>query len=138
MPVIGLEHVNLRVPDPPASISFFRDVLQMAVVPPPGRTSTEHSGWVLDREGVPVIHIGSITARYDPDETLPAPAAKGSGAVHHIALTCEDYESICGRLTQSGLAFRESYVPHVGLRQIFVSQIDEVLFELNFHGEGAN
>ncbi|MBG6120009.1 MULTISPECIES: VOC family protein [unclassified Sphingobium] len=132
MAVVGLEHVNLRVPDPSASLAFFRDILQMQVVPPPGRTSTEQSGWVLDRNRVAVIHVAGTFARYEPGETLPAPTMTGSGAIHHIALTCEDYAQVRDRLAQAGLEFREAEVPQISLRQIFVAQVDGVLFELNF------
>jgi len=132
MPVIGLDHVNLRVPSPARTLAFFREVLDMEVTPPPGRTSIAENGWVLDAGGAAVIHVGSLESRYEAGETLPAPARSGSGAIHHVALRCEGYEAILGRLAEAGLPYRENVVPQVQLRQIFVTQIDGVLFELNF------
>src|SRR3546814_13539725 len=86
MAVIGIDHVNIRTPDVAATLGFFRDVLEMTVTPPPGRSSISDSGWVLDGNGHAAIHVGSTSLAFPGDDKQAAVASRGSGAVHHVAL----------------------------------------------------
>lgn len=137
MPVIGLDHVNVRTADVASTLAFFRDVLGMAVVPPPGLAGTERSGWVLDQDGRAAVHVGALDLAYPADKDTPAAPVRGSGAIDHVAFNCSAYEETRERLRRAGLAFTENHVPEVDLRQIFVREANGIMIELNFRSSAA-
>lgn len=134
MTVMALEHVNIRSSDPERTIGFFRDVLLMKVAPPPGQ---QRGAWAYAENGLPVVHIGGVEAAYPTDASLPFSPATGGGAVHHVALNCQDFEGVKARLAAFDLDYieRESIIS--GVRQIFVSEPNGILFELNFRDGAA-
>ena len=133
MTVLALEHVNIRTPDPERTISFFRDVLLMKVAPPPGQSK---GAWVYAGDA-PVVHIGAAESAYPTDERMPFSPSRGSGAVHHVALNCSDFDGVKGRLQALDLEFFERTSTLSPVRQIFVSEPNGVLFELNFRDQQA-
>jgi catechol 2,3-dioxygenase-like lactoylglutathione lyase family enzyme len=132
MPVTGLNHLNIRTPDFKRTVDFLRDALGMRVSPVPESKSIEKGAWIYDDTGVPVLHLASADVAYSPTEVLPAEPPRGSGAIHHVAFTCVDFEGTRARLTALDLTFRESHSPKTGVRQIFVRDPTDILFELNF------
>ena len=132
MAVLGLEHVNIRTSNLTATIEFFRDVLMMQVSPSPRSTSTDHGAWVFDASGTAVVHLADREIAYPSDSTFPFMPAAGSGALHHIALKCSDFDATLARINSRGLSFYEHHIQQIGLKQIFVHQPDGSLFELNF------
>ena len=136
MPVVGLDHVNIRSADPQGTLAFFHEVLQMRVGPPPGiPASTGYSGgWVFDPEDRAVVHVGGLETRYPSDEAMPFAEGRGGGAVHHVALACADFEGMRERLRARAVEFAESDYPNMRLRQLFVREPNGVLLELNFTG----
>lgn len=137
MPVIGLDHVNLRTAEPARTMAFFRDALGMTVGGPMGRPASDQGGWIYDETGAAVVHVGSADSPYPTDAERPFTPARGSGAVHHVALACADFEGVKRRLGALGLEFTESDLRSFGLRQIFVAEPNGVLLELNFRDENA-
>ena len=137
MPVLGLDHLNVRTPDFKRTVDFLRDALGMKVSPVPDFDSIEKAVWVYDESGAPVLHLASSDVRYSPTEVLPAEPPRGSGAVHHVALACADFEAMRARLTALDVSFRENHIAKTGVWQIFVRDPTEILFELNF-GEGRH
>jgi catechol 2,3-dioxygenase-like lactoylglutathione lyase family enzyme len=135
MPVLGLNHVNVRTPDFKRTVEFLRDALGMRVSPVPGRDSIEKAAWVYDDSGAPVLHLASADVPYSPNEVLAAEPPRGSGAIHHVALSCSDFEGTRARLAALDVSFRENNIPSRGVRQIFVRDPTDILLELNF-GEG--
>src|SRR3546814_422221 len=97
MAVIGIDHVNIRTPDVAATLGFFRDVLEMTVTPPPGRSSISDSGWVLAGNGHAAIHVGSTSLAFPGDDKQAAVASRGSGAGPHVALNCADFAAAPAR-----------------------------------------
>jgi catechol 2,3-dioxygenase-like lactoylglutathione lyase family enzyme len=132
MTVLALDHVNLRTAEPERTIGFFRDVLMMKVGGPPGMPADGKGAWIYDGGDRPVIHIGSVDMAYPTDDRLPFTPGKGGGAVHHVALGCADFEGVKARLGRLGVEFTESHFPAFDLHQIFVSEPNGVLLELNF------
>jgi catechol 2,3-dioxygenase-like lactoylglutathione lyase family enzyme len=131
MPVKGFNHLNIRTPNFAQSAAFMAEVLGMSVVPVPGQTSIAKAAWILDADGMAVIHMASADIPYAKEERLPQVAPRGSGAIHHVALTCTDFAAMKARLTVRGIAFRENY-PASGVSQIFVEDPSDITFELNF------
>lgn len=132
MAVLGLDHVNVRTPFPGRTLAFFRDVLKMRVGPPPGAASAGEGGWVYDSGERPVVHVGALSSPYPTDAQRPFEAATGGGAVHHVALSCADFEGTRERLKSLEVEFTESDYPRFSLRQIFVTEPNGILLELNF------
>ena len=134
MPIASLDHVNIRTARPEASVAFYRDVLDMAVVPAPGAADLTKGGWVMlgDRA---VVHIGHADAVYPSDARVPYAPGDGHGPVHHVAFTCDGHAAMRARLAGHGIAIDENVVAAAGLRQIFLRDPDGVLIELNFWGD---
>jgi len=130
MPVLGLQHVNIRTSDLARTIGFFRDVLSMKVGPSPRSTSMENGAWVFDDNDSAVVHVAKASMVYPSDATLPYKPSRGSGAIHHVALRCTGYDEIRHRIQGLGLEFHENHMPQ--LRQILVMEPNGILFELNF------
>jgi len=132
MPVLGLDHVNIRTHDPGATMAFFRDVLKMKVTVPAGAGSTDMGGWVLDEAGAAVVHVASANQVFPGDKYKPFIPARGSGAIDHVALRCSGYDEVKARLDVKGIPFWENYVARARLRQIFVEEPTGILLELGF------
>jgi catechol 2,3-dioxygenase-like lactoylglutathione lyase family enzyme len=128
MIVQGLDHVNIRVKDPAATIAFFNDVLGMP-------SSPERKYWLADATGKAVVHVGSADMDYPSDSWRPFKARDDSGAIHHVALSCSGYDAVLARLEQRSLNHHINDVPQMHLKQIFVAEPGGVLLELNFRGE---
>jgi catechol 2,3-dioxygenase-like lactoylglutathione lyase family enzyme len=137
MPVLGLQHLNIRTPDPARTIAFFRDVLLMRVGPAPRSTSMENGAWVFDADDVAVVHIARVGLAYPTDERIPFKESRGSGALHHIALTCTAFDDTLARIRSLGLECHENHMAQIKLHQIFVSDPNGILFELNFAGDAT-
>ncbi len=135
MPVLGIDHVNVRTADVAATLGFFRDALGLTVVAPPGCSGIDHAGWVLDGNGLAIVHVGHIDIAYPGDAENPYVPSRGGGAIHHVALSCSAYDEMRERLRRLKLAFVESHVPEVKLHQLFVHEPNGILIELNFRDE---
>jgi catechol 2,3-dioxygenase-like lactoylglutathione lyase family enzyme len=101
--------------------------------------------WLYDTTDRPVVHLIAI----DPDDpeatlrhvrerlqglegSLDAASLRGGGAIDHLAFECIDYDATIAKLRDEGLVYRESYVPSIQLKQIFVNDPNGVTLELNF------
>jgi catechol 2,3-dioxygenase-like lactoylglutathione lyase family enzyme len=133
MPVLGFNHLNVRTPDFKRTVDFLREALGMRVSAVPQFESNEKAAWVYDDSGAPVLHLASAEVRYSPTEVLPAEPPRGSGAIHHVALSCSDFDGMRARLVALNFNFRESHNPKTGVRQIFVQDPTDILIELNFN-----
>ena len=86
MTVRTLDHVNIRTADVPGTAAFFRDVLGLRADVAPGAESIDKGCWIYDPGDRPIIHIGPVDGHYPSDDAFPFTPARGSGAVHHVAL----------------------------------------------------
>jgi catechol 2,3-dioxygenase-like lactoylglutathione lyase family enzyme len=134
MSVISVDHLNIRTPDFRQTLQFLQDALGMKALPLPQFDSMDSTAWVYDGNGRAVLHLASAEMRYSPAEILPDPTPRGTGAIHHVALACTDYDGMKARLARLNLEFREN-VPEPGVRQIFVRDPSDIQFELNFKGD---
>lgn len=135
MPVLGLEHINIRTSDLTRTVGFFREVLSMHVGPSPGSASIEKGAWVFDANGVAIVHLASAEVTYPSDGQLPFTNSPGSGALHHVALKCSGFDETLERIKALGIRFYVNDMPGRKLRQIFVNEPNEILLELNFTGD---
>ena len=126
MPVIRLDHYNIRVPlsQLQALCRFYSDVLGLTVGErPPFRTT----GYWLYAGGHPLLHL----VAYEPG-LADAAAPASTGRFNHIALKCSDFDAVAGRLDAHGVAYQVEEVPLVRQRQIFFTDPAGVNVELNF------
>ena len=131
MPIVAIDHVNIRTSDPARAIAFYRDVLGMSAAATPGLDDPAKGGWMLDEAGHAAIHIGHAASPYPSDGAVSWRGGDG-GAVHHVALACTDRPALEARLAAAGVAWTANRVPQIGLTQLFVPDPDGVLLELNF------
>ena len=132
MTVLGLNHINIRTPELQGTLEFCRTVLGMEVTPVAGHNDMSKAAWVHDASGAPILHIASADVAYSSDEILPENPPTGSGAIHHLALTCANFSAVRERLCQLEINFREN-IPEQGVRQLFVQDPTGITFELNFN-----
>lgn len=132
MPVLALDHVNIRTPDVSGTAGFLRDLLGLRAATAPGAASIDQGCWMYDTGERPIIHIGPIDAAYPSDEAVPFTTARGSGAVHHVALECAGYDAMVAKLDQLAAPYSCNDITQIGLRQVFVSEANGILLELNF------
>jgi catechol 2,3-dioxygenase-like lactoylglutathione lyase family enzyme len=135
MAIKSIDHANIRCADLGATVAFYRDVLGMAATVPPGLTSIEQGAWLLDDSGRAVIHLGPKNVPYPIDDDQPAASRPDTGNLHHVALSCSGFEALRASVVATGLTVRETSIESLGLRQLFVTEPNGVLLELNFWGD---
>lgn len=138
-----LDHYNIRTFKIDETVRFYVEVLGLRDGPFMAPRSV--GAWLYDKTDRPIVHLIAI----DPDEPGPAVARirerleglgapvdestwHGGGAVDHVAFECEDFDGQIAVLEERGIPFRESFVPQIALRQIFVNDPNGVTLELNF------
>lgn len=137
MAVRTLDHVNIRTIDVPGTAAFFKDVLGLRAAIAPGAGSIDTGCWIQDPDDRPIIHIGPVEARYPSDDAFPFSAARGGGAVHHVALECDDLPVMLSRLEMAGVEVVRKNYPPANLCQLFVKERNGIILELNFRLDQA-
>jgi catechol 2,3-dioxygenase-like lactoylglutathione lyase family enzyme len=123
-----LAHVNIRASRLAETIAFYRDVLGLVATPIPGTDDMTHRAWLRDPSGDPIIHVGDL----DMGTGAAGGAARGGGAIDHVAFECRDIQGFRAHLDALGHGYRHNAVPAAGLEQLFVEDPDGILIELNF------
>lgn len=128
MTVRGLNHVNIVARDLDRTVAFYRSVLGMRADPIPNVPSGFAGRWIYDEADHPAIHVQA----YNPDRH-GQPLAEGTktGAIDHVALTCVDMAGLVRRCEELGIDHRVNDGRY-GLKQVFVTDPDGVVLELNF------
>ena len=138
MKVRTLDHVNIRTERLDETIAFYSTMLEMACRPPPGGSDVSRGTWIYDGDDHPVFHVGTFEARYPGEDAHDGlEPARGSGAIHHVALECLGYDELLDRLKAANHAISTNDLPSFGLRQIFVKDPNGVTLELTFRGAGS-
>jgi len=129
--VEALDHVNIITSDVEGSARFYVELLGLEPRDGPPPLTHENARWMYDAAGRAILHINSLDCpRHYDREIRQGP----TGALHHVALRCSNYEDLLARLESRGLEHRLNEVTAVALRQIFVLDPNGVLLELNFFG----
>lgn len=138
-----LDHYNIRTFKIDETVRFYVDILGLR--DGPFMAPRSMGAWLYDMTDRPVVHLIAI----DPDDPEPAIGRirerleglgaeidtstwTGGGAVDHVAFECEDYDGQVAKLEERGIPYRESFVPQINLRQIFINDPNGVTLELNF------
>jgi catechol 2,3-dioxygenase-like lactoylglutathione lyase family enzyme len=129
--VEALDHVNIITSDVEGSARFYQELLGLEPRDGPPPLTHDNARWMYDAGGRAILHINSLDCpRHYDREIRPGP----TGALHHVALRCSNYEEVLARLESRGLDHRLNNVAAVSLRQVFVLDPNSVLLELNFFG----
>lgn len=133
MTVKSLDHVNIQTRDVAGTAQFFTDVLDLRAGPVFPGADMSAVTWMFDAQERPLIHITlpGMTFAEDADK----PIGGDTGALHHVAFECDGHDAMLGRLDRLGLVFRTRDIEAIGLRQIFVTDPNGVLLELNYRGD---
>jgi len=130
MQVNALDHVNIITDRLAETCAFHVALLGLEQRDAPPPLTPQNAQWLHDKAGRAVLHINST----DCPRTFDRPVNPGmaTGAIHHVALNCSGYDSALARIAAMGLDVQTNLVPAIGLRQIFVTDPNNVLLELNF------
>jgi catechol 2,3-dioxygenase-like lactoylglutathione lyase family enzyme len=117
-----LDHFNIRTRKLDATVAFYQDILGLENG---DRPNFSFPGAWMYSEGRPVVHLVDIS----PTDEQQKP---DSGVVHHVAFASRDFNGMKARLSSKGMAFDTRQVPGGELWQIFVSDPNGVMIELNY------
>jgi catechol 2,3-dioxygenase-like lactoylglutathione lyase family enzyme len=123
MPLTELNHVTVRTKEMERTRDFYVTVLGMTVG---FRPDLGFPGYWLYVGKKPVVHLVPESAG------IGAGPSEDTGDFDHVAFLADDYESTCARLRALGLEFRANDVPAARLRQLFLTDPNRVMIELNF------
>ena len=133
MKVNALDHVNIITDDLAGTTHFFADMFGLDVRDGPQPLPPEQVQWLYDGEGRAIFHINSKDMpQAFKRETQSGPT---TGAIHHVALDCSDHKAFIGKLNEYGIEYRLNDIPSIELKQLFFTEPNGVLLELNFRGE---
>jgi catechol 2,3-dioxygenase-like lactoylglutathione lyase family enzyme len=130
MPVLNLDHVNIRTAKPEATRDFFVDVVGLREGE---RPPFNFGGYWLYAGDQAVIHLvdardrGGLATGYDNREA----------AVDHVAFRMRGYPRLRELLEARGIPFQTRIIPRNGDVQIFVEDPNGVGVELTFAASEA-
>jgi catechol 2,3-dioxygenase-like lactoylglutathione lyase family enzyme len=122
MSVGVLDHYNVSTRNLRDTVRFYEEVLGLVNGP---RPPFDFPGAWLYSEGHPVLHLNDISPTDKPQRP-------DSGVIDHIAFGSRGFEALKQHLAGKGVSFRVNDVPNSSRRQIFVTDPNNVLIELNF------
>jgi catechol 2,3-dioxygenase-like lactoylglutathione lyase family enzyme len=117
-----LDHYNVSTRKLGETIRFYEDVLGLKNGP---RPPFDFPGAWIYSEGHPVLHINDIS----PTDKEQRP---DSGVIDHIAFGSRGFEAMKQHLSGKGVQFRTNDVPNSTRRQIFLTDPNNILIELNY------
>ena len=142
---LTLNHFSVRTTNIPATRDFYEGVLRLTVGP---RPDFPFPGLWMYRGGHDdvanaAVHIIGMDAN-DPVGLKaylgdrPVDSLQGTGAVDHIAFFADGLADMMAHLAQLGVSVRERMVPSIALYQVFLTDPNGVVIELNYPAsEGA-
>ncbi|KPQ31033.1 MAG: putative lyase [Porphyrobacter sp. HL-46] len=130
MIVQRLDHVNIITDRLSETARFYAELLDLEERDGPPPLRPEQVRWMYDSSGQAILHLNSTDCPRVFERGV-APGAE-TGAIHHVALRCGDFDAVKARLDARGADYRINDVPSIGLKQIFTADPNNVLLELNF------
>ncbi len=132
MQVNRLDHVNIITDRLDATAEFYATLLGLERRNAPPPLTPDNAQWMYDGNGLAILHINSVDCPRTFDRAV-APGAE-TGAIHHIALTCTGHAELIARVEAMSLEYQTNHVTAIGLTQVFTTDPNNVLLELNFFG----
>lgn len=136
MRVSGIDHVNIVAADLKRTVAFYGALLGLKRTAIPLMDRARTGCWLTDEAGQAVIHLQAHDpARHGPLRSAGDVAGGDTGAIDHVAFVCSDFDAMLRHCREAGLTYRVSEPAGVNFRQLFVTDPDNVLLELNFNGD---
>jgi catechol 2,3-dioxygenase-like lactoylglutathione lyase family enzyme len=133
MIVERLDHVNIITDRLADTARFYAELLDLEERDGPPPLKPSQVRWMHDRAGNAILHLNSVDCPRAFDRHV-APGEE-TGAIHHVALRCGDFDTVKARLDARGADYRINDVSSIGLKQIFTADPNNVLLELNFFAD---
>lgn len=127
MAAARLDHVNIQTVRLAETVDFYTKVLELEAIDPPPPLDPALVQWVKGSDGQAIFHLSSPGSL-----GLAANFGNDTGPVHHVALDCDGHDTMIARLDRLGIAHRDNHVTAIDLKQIFVTDPNGVLLELNY------
>lgn len=131
MPVKGVNHVNIIANDLDETARFYEDLLGLRRGETPGTAMGFRGAWLHDAADRPIIHLMA----WNEERHGGTDRGTATGSIDHVALTCEDFAGTLRRCEELELEHRINDRRFGDLRQIFVTDPNNVALELNFAGD---
>ena len=119
MPILGLDHINIRTADLARTTTFFTEVLGLTVG---WRPAFPFGGAWLYAEGKDLVHLVEVARPQAPSRT---------SSLDHFAFAIDDYDAAVRTLEAHGMAYEPAVSPEGDIRQVFVTELNGVTIELN-------
>ena len=132
MIVERLDHVNIITDRLAETARFYAELLDLKERDGPPPLPPHQVRWMYDNAGNAILHLNSVDCPRAFDRDV-APGSE-TGAIHHVALRCGDFDEVMARLDARGADYKINDVPSISLKQIFTADPNNVLLELNFFG----
>jgi catechol 2,3-dioxygenase-like lactoylglutathione lyase family enzyme len=130
MQITAIDHINILTLDVDATASFYERALGLSRGESSGAKMGYKGAWMFDVTGHPLVHVGFK----DPERDYGPEHVPGAvtGAFHHVAFKCQDFEAAKARLDAAGLEYRATEMAQLGLCQIVLKDPNNINVELNF------
>ncbi len=130
MQVERLDHVNIITDRLDDTARFYATLLGLERRDAPPPLTPQNAQWMYDRNGQAIVHINATDCPRTYDRSVEPGAV--TGAIHHVALKCSGHADLIEQIGAMGLAYQTNVVPAIGLTQVFTTDPNNVLLELNF------
>ena len=130
MAVEALDHVNIMTDRLDETANFYAEVLGLERRDSPSGNRSDVSQWMHDETGRAIIHLNAAECPRPFDRAFERGVP--TGAVHHVALRVTGFARVSQALEERGAPFQVNHIKAANLRQIFVTDPNQVLLELNF------
>lgn len=138
MIVHRLDHVNIFTRQLAETAQFYSDLLDLETRNGPPPSMPDEVRWMYDESGQAVLHLNSVDRQpegYERAFNRDVHPGEVTGAIHHVAFLCGDFDKVVSRLDASNAHYEVRDIPSVKLKQIFTADPNNVLLELNFFYE---
>ena len=133
----ALGHLAIRTTKLEETAKFYAQVMNYCVGP---RPEFPFAGrWLYNGDQTnyqnAVIHLIGVDNNQGINDYLDSrddASLIGSGAVDHIAFSMIGYQQMITKLTEQRIVYKERTVPNLQLQQIFVTDPNGIVLELNF------
>jgi len=130
MIVERLDHVNIITDRLAETARFYAELLDLEERDGPPPLKPEQVRWMYDAADQAILHLNSTDCPRAFDREV-TPGSE-TGAIHHVALRCGDFDAVKTRLDDRGADYTINDLSAIGLKQIFTADPNNVLLELNF------
>ncbi len=133
MPVQGLDHVNILTDHLDDTVGFYAQLLGLERRESAGARMGFSGAWMCDTTGHPIVHLvqRNATTSYADGHEPGLPTA----AVHHVAFKAQGFADTLARVQEMAAPHRVNDRQYGELRQIFLTDPNNINIELNFVGD---